>query len=40
MLKCLNGDFGVDDDTREDMKLQQAFRHQVLDVIEQAANSV
>lgn len=40
VLKCLNGDFGVEDDTREDMKLQQAFRHQVLDVIEQAANSV
>lgn len=40
VLRCLNGDFGVDDDTREDMKLQQALRHQVLDVVEQAANSV
>ncbi|KAJ0414706.1 hypothetical protein BJY00DRAFT_305397 [Aspergillus carlsbadensis] len=40
VLKCLSGDFGVEDDTREDMKLQQAFRYHVLDVIEVAANSV
>ncbi|KAL2871163.1 uncharacterized protein BJX67DRAFT_218534 [Aspergillus lucknowensis] len=40
VLKCLTGDFGAEDDTRENMKLQQAFRHQVLDVIEQAANAV
>ncbi|KAL4981585.1 hypothetical protein BDW68DRAFT_196298 [Aspergillus falconensis] len=40
VLKCLTGDFGVEEDTREDMKLQQEFRHPVLDVIELAANSV
>ncbi|KAJ5668885.1 hypothetical protein N7462_009955 [Penicillium macrosclerotiorum] len=38
VLKCLTGDFGVEDDTKEDLKLQQAFRHQVVDVIERAAN--
>ena len=26
VLKCLTGDFEVEDDTREDLKLQQAFR--------------
>lgn len=40
VLKCLTGDFEVENDTREDLKLQQAFRHQVIDVIEQAANHV
>lgn len=30
----------MEDDTKEDLKLQQAFRHQVIDVIEQAANHV
>ncbi|KAK2763148.1 hypothetical protein FQN54_009784 [Arachnomyces sp. PD_36] len=40
VLKCLSGDFGVEDDSKEDLKLQQAFRHQVVDVIEMAANHV
>lgn len=40
VLKCLTGDFGVEDDTKEDLKLQQAFRYQVVDVIENAANFV
>jgi hypothetical protein len=40
VLKCLTGDFGVDDDTKEDLKLQQAFRYQIVDVIEMAANYV
>ncbi|OJJ45799.1 hypothetical protein ASPZODRAFT_2109037 [Penicilliopsis zonata CBS 506.65] len=40
VIKCLTGDFGVADDTREDLKLQQAFRHQVVDVIEMAASNV
>lgn len=40
VIKCLTGNFGVEDDTKEDLKLQQAFRHQVVDVIELAANSV
>jgi len=40
VLKCLTGDFDVSDDNREDLKLQQAFRTQVVDVFETAANSV
>lgn len=40
VLKCLTGDFGAEDDTKEDLKLQQAFRHQVVDVIEMAASYV
>ncbi|CEJ60904.1 hypothetical protein PMG11_09458 [Penicillium brasilianum] len=40
VIKCLTGDFGVEDDTKEDLKLQQAFRHQIVDVIEMAANYV
>jgi hypothetical protein len=39
-MKCLTGNFGVEDDTKEDLKLQQAFRHQIVDVIEMAANYV
>lgn len=40
VVKCLTGDFGVTDDTRDDLNLQQAFRTQVVDVIEMAANYV
>lgn len=40
VLKCLSGDFGVVDDTKEDLKLQQAFRTQVVDVLERAAANV
>lgn len=40
VLKCLTGQFGVEDDTKEDLKLQQAFQHQVVDVIEMAASYV
>ncbi|KAK2742777.1 hypothetical protein FQN55_007720 [Onygenales sp. PD_40] len=40
VVKCLTGDFGVDDDTKEDIMLQQAFRVQVVDVIEMAASWV
>jgi len=36
----LVGSFGVEDDTRDDLKLQQAFRTQVVEVIEMAANYV
>ena len=39
VLKCLAGEFRIEDDT-EDLKLQQAFRHQVVDVIEIAASYV
>ena len=40
VIKCLTGQFGVQDDTKEDLKLQQAFRTQVVDVLETAANYV
>jgi len=40
VLKCLSGDFGVVDDTKEDLKLQQAFRTQIVDVLERAAANV
>ncbi|KAK2807869.1 hypothetical protein FQN50_005258 [Emmonsiellopsis sp. PD_5] len=40
VVKCLTGDFGVEDDTKEDIMLQQAFRVQVVDVIEMAASWV
>ena len=40
VLKCLGGDFGVQDDSKEDLKLQQAFRSQVVDVLERAAQNV
>ncbi|KAL9102753.1 MAG: hypothetical protein Q9187_009086, partial [Circinaria calcarea] len=40
VLKCLTGDFCVTNDTREDLKLQQAFRSQVVDVLKRAAENV
>ncbi|KAI9703698.1 MAG: hypothetical protein M1836_007468 [Candelina mexicana] len=40
VLKCLIGHFGIKEDTKEDLRLQQAFRSQVVDVLEQAANSI
>ena len=40
VLQCLNGEFFVTDDTKEDLKLQQAFRSQVVDVLERAAEYV
>ncbi|KAK5445378.1 hypothetical protein LTS15_010159 [Exophiala xenobiotica] len=40
VIRCLKGDFGVTNDNREDLKLQQAFRAQVVDVLERAASSV
>ena len=40
VLKCLTGDFGVTNDTKEDLKLQQAFRSQVVDVLKRAAENV
>lgn len=33
VLKCISGDFGITDDTKEDLKLQQAFRLQVVEVL-------
>ncbi|MCJ1327910.1 hypothetical protein MMC10_004585 [Thelotrema lepadinum] len=40
VIKCLTGDFDCRDDTKEDLKLQQAFRSQVVEVLERLANSV
>ncbi|OCK87100.1 uncharacterized protein K441DRAFT_671229 [Cenococcum geophilum 1.58] len=40
VLKCLRGNFEVTDDTKEDLKLQQAFRAQIVDVLQKAADSV
>ncbi|KAK5095861.1 hypothetical protein LTR70_003180 [Exophiala xenobiotica] len=40
VIRCLKGEFGVVDDNREDLKLQQAFRSQVVDVLERAADAV
>lgn len=40
VLKCLQGNFGVIDDTKEDLKLQQAFRAQVVEVLQRAAENV
>ncbi|KAH8777026.1 hypothetical protein F5882DRAFT_503016 [Hyaloscypha sp. PMI_1271] len=40
VLSCLSGDFDVANDTKEDLKLQQAFRKQVVNVLELAAENV
>ncbi|KAI9773189.1 MAG: hypothetical protein M1840_008310 [Geoglossum simile] len=40
VLNCLTGQFDIKDDTKEDLKLQQAFRTQVVEVLEMAANYV
>ena len=37
VLTCLTGEFGVQNDTRDDLKLQQAFRTHVVDVLEKSA---
>lgn len=40
VVRCLTGNFSIDDDNKEDLKLQQAFRVQVIEVLEKAAESV
>lgn len=40
VLTCLWGDFDVENDTKEDMKLQLAFRSQVVEVLEKMAASL
>ncbi|KAK4188079.1 hypothetical protein QBC35DRAFT_214964 [Podospora australis] len=40
VLKCLRGNFGVTNDTKEDLGLQQAFRSQVVDVLQKAADYI
>lgn len=39
VLKCLKGDFEVVDDTKEDLNLQQAFRANVVDLLQRSADS-
>jgi hypothetical protein len=38
VLSGLRSDFECSNDTKEDLKLQQAFRAQVVDVLERAAS--
>ncbi|KAF5667504.1 het-s domain-containing protein [Fusarium denticulatum] len=40
VVACLTGDFGVEDDTKEDIQLQQAFRAQVIAVLAQIVKSI
>ena len=40
VLRCLNGDFDVQNDSKGDLKLQQALRREVVDVLEKAAQAV
>ncbi|KAF2848105.1 hypothetical protein T440DRAFT_429324 [Plenodomus tracheiphilus IPT5] len=40
VVRCLTGNFDVDDDNKEDLKLQQAFRAKVIDVLDKTADSV
>ncbi|OTB20384.1 hypothetical protein K445DRAFT_312833 [Daldinia sp. EC12] len=40
VLKCLENGFNVVDDSREDLRLQQAFRSQVINVLEDAAKCI
>jgi hypothetical protein len=40
VVKCLTSNFSVKDDTKEDLHLQQAFRTQVVEVLEMAASNV
>jgi hypothetical protein len=38
--QCLNGQFDVTNDTKYDLKLQQIFRNQVVDILEAATNAI
>ncbi|KAF1966643.1 hypothetical protein BU23DRAFT_603414 [Bimuria novae-zelandiae CBS 107.79] len=40
VVRCLTGAFDVDKDSKNGLKLQQAFREQVVDVLEYAADSI
>ena len=40
VLKCLTGNFGIVDDSKEDLKLQQAFRTQVVDVLRKIVENI
>ena len=38
-MRCSTGNFAVTNDTKEDLKLQQAFGSQVVDVLEATAEN-
>ncbi|KAM0252318.1 hypothetical protein ACHAQJ_007811 [Trichoderma viride] len=40
VLSCLRGDLECSNDTKEDLKLQQAFRAQVVDILEKIADFI
>lgn len=40
VLKRLSGNFGVYDNTKDELKLQQAFRNQVVDVLERTIDDL
>jgi hypothetical protein len=40
VVKCLGGRFVLADDTREELNLQQAFRAEVVDVLERSLDGV
>ena len=40
VLACLQNGFNVVDDSKEDLKLQLAFRTQVINVLEKAAQCI
>lgn len=40
VLKCLEGSFENDGDTKEDLKLQTAFGAQAVDLLQRAAKNV
>ena len=40
VMKCLLNDFGVSHDVKSDLKLQQAFRSQVVDVLGRVADYI
>ncbi|KAM7197222.1 hypothetical protein V8F33_005650 [Rhypophila sp. PSN 637] len=40
VVRCLEGRFEVVNDTKEELKLQQAFRETVVDVLERSANNI
>jgi len=40
VVACLTDDFGVKDDTKEDIKLQQAFRAQVVEVLARSLENI
>lgn len=40
VVKCLSGNFGVTDDNKDDLKLQQVFRSDIVDVLERAASCI